>query len=390
MQEKNEKIQKFFHKNWYTYQKKKWKATYTMYKNYILMHMDTPVFKCIFDDTYFIRITEMYNISHVPISCVKNNHILPKKINKWFLLRQIPTHRDNLSNLLTNKDTATFMLENLAISAFDTYWLKPEENKETWQEINPHKKIYFKKPKYTANATLNGKLEKYWIQNPFQTPYFTKISKPELIQQIYNEYIASILCKQLNINATTYTLKEESNSVVCFPNIQQNQDFISAYEIIQSQEIPQAGDDRNIKFYKTMLEKHNINSQEAINNMLLADIIMRNEDRHFSNFGIIRNANTNEWVAQAPLFDFGNSLWFDSKPNLEEVRNKMNNHMMSDDIKWIRNIASEKLDIIHDFPKLVEKTLSASKLPSEHIEITCIATYARTNMILNAIVGFEK
>ncbi len=44
--------------------------------------------------------------------------------------------------------------------------------------------------------------------------------------------------------------------------------------------------------------------------MLAVDYIIANSDRHFRNFGVIRNANTLEWIGFAPLFDCGTSLWF--------------------------------------------------------------------------------
>ena len=40
----------------------------------------------------------------------------------------------------------------------------------------------------------------------------------------------------------------------------------------------------------------------------MVDYIIANEDRHFNNFGIIRNSDTLEWVSAAPIFDSGTSL----------------------------------------------------------------------------------
>ena len=39
---------------------------------------------------------------------------------------------------------------------------------------------------------------------------------------------------------------------------------------------------------------------------------MLNEDRHFGNFGMIRNANTGEFIKPAPVFDTGSSLFHNS------------------------------------------------------------------------------
>ena len=45
--------------------------------------------------------------------------------------------------------------------------------------------------------------------------------------------------------------------------------------------------------------------------MLVLDYLIVNEDRHQNNFGVIRNADTLEYLGAAPIYDSGTSLWFD-------------------------------------------------------------------------------
>ena len=45
--------------------------------------------------------------------------------------------------------------------------------------------------------------------------------------------------------------------------------------------------------------------------MMVLDYLICNQDRHFGNFGAIRDAVTLEWKGLAPIFDSGTSLWFD-------------------------------------------------------------------------------
>ena len=45
--------------------------------------------------------------------------------------------------------------------------------------------------------------------------------------------------------------------------------------------------------------------------MMILDYLICNQDRHFGNFGAIRDAVTLEWMGFAPIFDSGTSLWFD-------------------------------------------------------------------------------
>ena len=56
-----------------------------------------------------------------------------------------------------------------------------------------------------------------------------------------------------------------------------------------------------------------------IDEMVALDFIIGNIDRHKGNFGIIRDANTLEWLQIAPIFDNGNCLFYDSET--EEMEN---------------------------------------------------------------------
>lgn len=51
-----------------------------------------------------------------------------------------------------------------------------------------------------------------------------------------------------------------------------------------------------------------------LDRMITLDYIIANEDRHFNNFGVIRNAETLEWIGMAPIYDSGSSLGYDKLP----------------------------------------------------------------------------
>lgn len=45
--------------------------------------------------------------------------------------------------------------------------------------------------------------------------------------------------------------------------------------------------------------------------MIAFDYLICNQDRHLGNFGFLRNVDSGLFIGPAPLFDNGNSLWFD-------------------------------------------------------------------------------
>ena len=57
---------------------------------------------------------------------------------------------------------------------------------------------------------------------------------------------------------------------------------------------------------------------DALNDMLVFDAVICNTDRHFGNFGVLVDNDTNQIVKPAPLFDHGNSLFnFAGRDDLE-------------------------------------------------------------------------
>ena len=64
--------------------------------------------------------------------------------------------------------------------------------------------------------------------------------------------------------------------------------------------------------YCRFLGKHGADEaavRRSMSQMIVCDALLANSDRHWRNFGIIRNVDTLE-VRPAPLFDSGNCLWY--------------------------------------------------------------------------------
>lgn len=51
--------------------------------------------------------------------------------------------------------------------------------------------------------------------------------------------------------------------------------------------------------------------REALDRMIVLDYLIVNEDRHQNHFGVVRNAETLEYLSAAPIYDSGTALWFD-------------------------------------------------------------------------------
>jgi len=78
--------------------------------------------------------------------------------------------------------------------------------------------------------------------------------------------------------------------------------------------------------------------------MLVADFLIMNYDRHLTNFGAVRNADTLEWLGLAPLFDNGTSLWYNIPTGMIG-----NAKLDKDKSRPFRSTHSEQIKLVCDF-----------------------------------------
>lgn len=66
--------------------------------------------------------------------------------------------------------------------------------------------------------------------------------------------------------------------------------------------------------YKVFVEQAQqqgiLNVQEDLDTILAIDFLTLNDDRHYGNFGFIRDSETLEFKGMAPIFDNGNTMWY--------------------------------------------------------------------------------
>ena len=136
------------------------------------------------------------------------------------------------------------------------------------------------------------------------------------MQQPFNEVVATIVAERLGIPHVPYTLLWDDGNPfsVCEDFITPDTELVSAWRVMQSMK----------KDNSTSVYRHYLNCCEAlvapgmehaVDQMIVLDYLIANEDRHQNNFGLIRDANTLEWLGAAPIFDSGSSLGYDKLPN---------------------------------------------------------------------------
>lgn len=374
---------------------------------YILMHKDIPVCEIEISDASFSieNVSKIYNPEHIPLGLSENEKINLRKFNKWYKGRSIPASRQGLANALdiigvTHQDELILKCYGLSLS--DQYWFKPNDVNSQWKDINffdndfsedvgnalfgtPTKSDSFSL--ISPDNTTDGWLKKKWSVIDRKRCLIKSGSAP-FFQEPLNEKIASILQSRLNyMPFVDYDLvfDDEQPLSVCENFITSQTELISAYSIYGT--LPKEKNVSSYEHFKRCCEIQGIaNTEKFLNYMLTIDYIIANSDRHFRNFGVIRNANTLEWIGFAPLFDCGTSLWFNQiAKNIKPIKYDESKPFTTSHAKQIGFVTDltwldfQKLNGIENDCK---KILSSSKYIDEtRCENICYALSKRIDML---------
>ena len=117
--------------------------------------------------------------------------------------------------------------------------------------------------------------------------------------------------------------------------------------------------------------------------MLCIDFLIMNVDRHWGNFGFIRNVNTLEIERPAPIFDNGNSLWYDMAhipEHFDKAKTFRNKHRTQ--IKLVRDFSGIDFAMLCYVPAQAKEILTENKnLPSDRSEKIAIGILERIRML---------
>jgi len=282
------------------------------------------------DDGQILKICNIHSIGHIPIGvATENGKVNRSDLNKWWIGRSIPASRSGIKEALEilSVYSTTILLERcFGLGLSDQYWINNPRKPLDWDEINFFENsfsedvgnaLFGKVPKITINLispdnTSDGWLKKRWIIADGKRTLLKGGSGPAY-QEPLNEVLASLIMRKLNIPHIEYTLTEidELPMSICEDFITPDTELVSAWNILLTDRKRKS----NVSLYHHFLnccETLGIPSmKEAIDKMLILDFLIANVDRHFHNFGAIRDANTLEWIGASPIFDCGTSMWHD-------------------------------------------------------------------------------
>lgn len=331
-----------------------------------LMLNDTPVLYFNFDEmiveTIDNRLLPYYLRDRIRSICNESSYNIAKTLaynvstlKTWMSNRVLSLNRDFAKSIYTmfgisqhnDLDTrAKICIMCHGVSITDSYWIKDDtEVSLRYSDVNLRVN-HFKdivsialkgdNPSFTTDAncpelTTKGLFRKAWIRDAkTKELYLLKSDRHSDNINTHCEVMAShILDCFVNLDHVTYTGRKTKIGYIdkCKNFVTNEYSFVEAYEVMEYCKL------HNIDFRAWSFARFGT----TFANIIVADWIIMNTDRHDGNYGFMMDNSTGELVSVAPLFDYnlalvsdvlgkdaGNTIsqMFNTKETLNDLKNK--------------------------------------------------------------------
>jgi hypothetical protein len=322
----------------------------TMANQYELRMYDTPLLEFKLEEKGISLTAETTTVPN------EQKHLLPLDLQLidegvlgWLRHRVIPKNRAFVEEILKTLGLSVGNTKGIidvckGLSLNDSYWIVPQGFDGTFAKANLYENRFSEIlslvaytgvgatiEAFTASPelTTNGMLPKAWRLIEYDGIYLYKggtSGAANTGNEPYSEYYAYQIARAMGLNAVQYDL--ENWKGILASKCRLFTDINTAYVPIGR--IVRTGGLRAVAFY---YEEQGEDFYEALCSMLVFDAVVYNTDRHFGNFGILRDNRSGALIAPAPLFDHGLSLF---------------NFAMRDDIENLDEYAKTRYPAYHD------------------------------------------
>ncbi len=337
---------------------------------YKLMHKDDIAALLEMDDQCRI-ITRQKVIVQELMPLQAQNDI--RGLSRWWDQRQVPMNQEGITELLGSLNlshSADFLMKNLGLSLNDCYWIQPLSENLLWSDINLFANSFQtfsisdtqqqSDTVYTPVSSTGGELIKRWLIIDGRRVLLKGNKAGGSAQQSRNEVFTSRLHdRQQCDNFVQYStaplslIRKDMQGLGCISEnfASEEMEFVPAIQIVESEK--KRNDVSWFEHFIAVCTKHGIEEEvirDFMDYLLLTDYIITNTDRHFMNFGVMRDSNTLKFMKPAPIFDSGNSMFYRNRklPDLDSVAINSFAQTEKKQLKHVRNRSAVDFDRLPD------------------------------------------
>lgn len=309
-------------------------------KHYFLMHRDDVVCSILIDPV---------SGAIMKASAPRDPELLPlggridsAMLRKWWQRRAVPVSQGNIRRILERIGITpqNYLEQNLGLSLTDHYWIKPVEAEYRWQDVNLFTNDFrdavgemqlsghiddvpeLPTDAFSPSSSAQGELRKKWIISEGKR-FLVKGNHGGNSQESLNEVVASLIHQRQGKHPfVTYSpiqiQQDHPLCCICESFTSDEVEFIPAIDAVES-----VKKDNALSLYEHFIKvcsAHGLDdsvTRSFLEYQILTDFILTNTDRHLNNFGVLRDTNTLQFIGMAPIFDSGNSMFW-QKPRLPE------------------------------------------------------------------------
>ena len=328
----------------------------------------------------------------------RNQVVGVRSFNSWWQNRRIPNSRGGIKTTL---EVLGISLDELAekalgLSLSDQYWIRPSIDVK-WEDVNfftndfsddVGELLFEGKWKdgslESPNNTSDGVVKKKW-KIIGGTRCLIKGSSSLLVlqpQPFREKFASELLGKMLGGRTpkfqeyVKYDILWDDDRVysVCPNFVTPDTEYVSMNQINEAMLWKKSNSQSEFNWCEALFGEN----RRLLHLLLAIDYILLNEDRHYGNFGFIRDTNTGELLCPAPIFDTGNCLFYDS--------NKLSEHAVNS--KPFSREFSKQMKLID--PSLIAEELNLAKNHMEELFWHSFTNCFETEERLTTILGMAK
>ena len=355
-------------------------------RKYVLKHKNKDVLEIELDEYGKISMLgRTLNGEHLPVGTAKKGDADLAAVREWWENRSIPAIRDGLNDLLTGLKALylhQLICKSFGLSLSDQYWIRRQDRDLKWEDVNFFHNSFsddagdllFGKTEIgdpravsllSPDLTTDGVLKKRWMIIGGRRCLIKGGTLPNN-QEVANEVLASRICGRLGIPFVNYGIIELDGARYCVCD-----DFITGdTELVAAWHIKKLiKKDNNTSDYDSFIAKAEElgvkDARRRIDMMMVLDFIIANTDRHYNNFGLVRDADTLEWISVAPVYDSGTSMWCKELPSEMDAKgpklgSKPFRTKHSDQIKLVKDLSWLDLNALDGIENEYAEILSGS------------------------------